>query len=584
MFELLLLVAFIIFISVLFNMSARINVLEKKVSAWSSTAPSPSAVTTQVPINTTGDTGSTSTVAAIYAMPHVATPERSNQLGTWLKENWLSKLGVLLILIGFGWFISYAFVHNWIGPVGRVALGMMVGAVLCLLGAWRIAKDSVQANILLVLGSAIVMITGYAARVVYNFFSPETILLLSAFVAVYIGTLAVKYNREQLAVYGVLVALIAPLFTHATNPSVVGLYLYLAVVSIASVGVSMWRGFGAVNVAAVYGVLMYAAPMIFGLDSNITEVDKIIVVIILSLLSLKYFVVNIFDIVRRGEAVERNAVLVAIGNSLLIFGVVTTLVVEELQSLMLAGWMIIFAAGSLYVSANIKRQTFFYIYALIAIFFLGVATTIELAGPVRTIAFMLEGAIIVLLTYTMTKKLQNSAYMALIMCVPALTTVNSLNSAYWVKGILHADAFVVLLMSVLLFVLGYFFIKQYRSGVDAPIVRTAYIILSYVGAYYAFSYVWLASHVLWQDDIATIASLTVYTVVGVVTYIQGALTEGRPMKRFGSVVLILVILRLVLIDVWAMPLAPRIVTFILIGILLVSTSFIGRKKVAAAQV
>jgi uncharacterized membrane protein len=580
MSELLFLVAFIIFITSFFNMSARIRVLEKKVATWAPTTSSPTAVPTSVPIHT----ATTSAPVATHTMPRAAASEQSSQLGTWLKENWLSKLGVLLILIGFGWFISYAFVHNWIGPVGRVALGMILGAVLCALGAWRIAKDSVQANIFLVLGSAIVMMTGYAARVIYDFFSPETILLLSAFVAVYIGTLAVKYNRENLAVYGTLVALVAPLFTYATDPSVVGLYLYLAVVSIASVAVSMWRSFGGVNVAALYGVLLYAAPMIFGLDASITEPDKIIVVVILSLLSLMYFVVNIFDIVRRGESIERNAVLVAIGNSLLIFGVVTTLVVEELRSLMLAGWMIIFAAGSLYVSANLKKQTFFYIYALIAIFFLGVATTIELAGPVRTIAFMLEGAIIVLLTYTMTKKLQNSAYMALIMCVPALATANSLNGAYWEQGILHADAFVVLLMSVLLFVLGYFFIKQYRAGVDSPIIQTVYIILSYVGAYYAFSYIWLASHALWQNDIATIASLTVYTVVGVVTYLQGAFTDGRPLKRFGSVVLVLVILRLVLIDVWAMPLAPRIVTFILIGILLVSTSFIGRKKLVATQV
>lgn len=579
MYELLLVVSFIILIISMFNMSARLNALEKKIATWSMPAQMPTVASAAALINPV----TLSMTPSAQSMPSAKHAEHPNQLGMWLKENWLSKLGVLLILIGFGWFISYAFVHDWIGPVGRVALGMIVGAVLCLLGAWRITKDAVQASIFLVLGSAIVLMTGYAARVVYDFFSPTTILLLSALVAAYIATLAVKHNREQLAVYGVFVALVAPVFTHASDPSVLGLYMYIAVVSIASVLVSMWRGFGAVNVAALFGILVYTAPMIFGLRPDVLEAEKIIVVIILSLLSLMYFVANIFDIVRRGESVEKNAVYIALGNSLLIFGVVSALVVEELRSLMLAGWMIIFAAGSLYVSANIKRQTFFYIYALIAIFFLGVATTIELSGPVQTIAFMLEGAIIVLLTYTMTKKLLNSAYMAFLMCIPALISLPSLDSSRWGNSILHSDAFVVLLMAVLLFVLGYFFVKRYRAGVDSAAIRSVYIVLYYVASFYACAYVWLSTHALWYDDLATILSLALYTVAGVVTYIQGALVERRPLKRFGSIMLILVIIRLVLIDVWQMPLAPRIVTFILIGILLVSTSFIGRKKIAVAQ-
>ena len=40
----------------------------------------------------------------------------------------------------------------------------------------------------------------------------------------------------------------------------------------------------------------------------------------------------------------------------------------------------------------------------------------------------------------------------------------------------------------------------------------------------------------------------------------------------------LVVAKLLLIDVWNMELALRIVTFVVIGILFVSTSFIGKSK------
>ena len=58
----------------------------------------------------------------------------------WLKEDWLQKLGSLLLLIGLGWFTTYAFMNNWIGPVGRITLGLILGLVVLVLGHFRIKK------------------------------------------------------------------------------------------------------------------------------------------------------------------------------------------------------------------------------------------------------------------------------------------------------------------------------------------------------------------------------------------------------------------------------------------------------------
>jgi uncharacterized membrane protein len=574
MFDFLWIVLFVVLFINVSNLKDTVRRLEKRLNSTSVSTVQQQAGSQTVPVHVpTPSVSGLSGGAQVH--PEV---QGDGPVLAWLKENWLSKLGILLILIGFGWFISYAFVHNWIGPVGRVGLGLAVGALLAALGAWRMSKDAVQANVLIVLGSALVLITGYAARVVYDFFTPASVLMLSALVAVYIATVALMYNREKLAVYGVLIALVAPLFTHAPEPSVVGLYLYLGVITVASVWLAVWRGWGSVNLAALLGVLLYTAPFIFG--ATVGEPDKVAVIIVTSLLSLLFFVVNVFEVVRRGEVYEKSAVYIAVGNALLILGTTLGLVVEELQSLLLAAWMIIFAAGSLYVSAQLKKQTFFYIYGLIAILFLGIATAIELSGPVLTVAFMLEGAIVTLLTYVATKKLANAAGMSLLMVIPALVSLESLEQSRWGTSLAHQDGAVVLLMTIILFVLGFFIAHRYHSQAHPASVRTAYITLLSFAAAYGFAYVWLGSHAIWYEDLATILSLALYTVTGIVAYVQGALTERVALKRFGSVVLVLVIARLVLIDVWQMPLAPRIITFMLIGVLLVSTAFIGRRKKA----
>ena len=52
----------------------------------------------------------------------------------WIREDWLLKLGALLLLVGLSWLASYAFLNNWIGPMGRIALGLVAGTGFIALG------------------------------------------------------------------------------------------------------------------------------------------------------------------------------------------------------------------------------------------------------------------------------------------------------------------------------------------------------------------------------------------------------------------------------------------------------------------
>ncbi len=557
------------------NLASRVSKLEKRLEQVSALA---------VPQSPGASLSSTALPAVPPALSEITktdtivTSAQQDQVVEWLKNNWLSKLGVLLVLIGFGWFMSYAFVHNWIGPVGRIALGFGLGSVLAVLGAWRIGKYAVQANVLLVLGSAAVLLTAYAARVVYDFFTPEVVLMLAFLVAAYITTLSAIYNREKLAVYGALVALAAPLLTHAPEPSAVGLFVYLTVVSVASIWVSIAKGWGSVNFAAILGVLLYCVPFILGTSGDVLQAEKAIVFMMTQVLALLFFAVNVFQILKHGDADVKSAAYIAIANATLIFSVTNTLVVEEMRSVLLAGWMVIFAIGSAFVSARIRQQIFFYIYALIAIFFLGVATVIELSGPVLTVALSIEAALITILTYLATKDIVKSAYMSLLMGLPVLIALPSLNPSLWRGSVFHDHSVVILLVALLLILIGRFLMRHYQKGVHSENVRALYLLHTWAGAVFAFAFIWLASHAVFPENAAIILSLTAYTVIGIGAYLIGTFYEKKMLKYFGATALIFVIARLLIVDVWQMPLGPRIIVFIVTGVLLVSTAFIGRKK------
>ena len=66
--------------------------------------------------------------AAILAGKPISEQEQTpNKFVIWLKEDWLMKLGAFLFIVGFGWFVSYAFANNWVGPFGRISIGIVAG-------------------------------------------------------------------------------------------------------------------------------------------------------------------------------------------------------------------------------------------------------------------------------------------------------------------------------------------------------------------------------------------------------------------------------------------------------------------------
>ena len=54
--------------------------------------------------------------------------ERS--LESRIGSQWFNRIGILAMLIGAAWFLKLAMDNHWIGPLGRVLIGLVAGAGL----------------------------------------------------------------------------------------------------------------------------------------------------------------------------------------------------------------------------------------------------------------------------------------------------------------------------------------------------------------------------------------------------------------------------------------------------------------------
>ena len=47
-----------------------------------------------------------------------------------IGSHWLNRIGIAAVLIGVSYFLKFAFDNNWIGPAGRVAIGLLAGIAI----------------------------------------------------------------------------------------------------------------------------------------------------------------------------------------------------------------------------------------------------------------------------------------------------------------------------------------------------------------------------------------------------------------------------------------------------------------------
>jgi len=496
---------------------------------------------------------------------------KPNAFFVWLTEDILMKLGALLLLMGFGWFVSYAFINNWIGPVGRISLGLLAGAAIMALGTWRIKDYRHQGSIFLILGSGTVLLTLFAARELYEFLTPSISLLVMFMSVAYVAFVSVIYQSEKLALAGLIMAAVAPLLTNTPDPSIMGLMAYLFVVVIGTLWVVRLTGSHLLTLAAVVMMLVYSLPII----AEVAASQETLVLLFAFAFAMIFFITNTLSIIQaKAEAALRAQIFTALGTGAFLTLWIVTVMSEHLQSLAFVSWMVIFSIGTFLVYEKTTNRIPFFIYGAVTVGFLFAATAAELSGEVLTLAFTVEVAAIILIAQRLfaPKIAEKLVYL---LALPIVLSLESIDSRAWNDSILHADFVALVTIGGALGAIGITFL--FAEVVTDTARRIAKVLLG-LSLGYLLMLIWLVLHAILPADVATTSALIIYTVLGLGIFFYGQIHNTRTLQIVGGVILGGVVTRLLLIDVWQMDLVGRIITFFAVGTLLISTAFVGKKK------
>lgn len=492
----------------------------------------------------------------------------------WIKEDFMVKLGAFLLLLAFGWFVSYAFENDWIGPMGQIMLGLITGAFIMMLGIWRIEKHSHQGGIFTVLGSATIILTLFAAREIYDFFSPVSALFLMFVTVALVAFTSVKYDKVVLAWIGLIMAVLSPLFTASPEPDMIGLFNYLLVVVLGTLWVVLLRGWSVLTFTALVLVFLYSLP---NLSDYYSETSTTILMYVFGFVTI-FFIANIIGLIGNDKPQNRKyQIFTAIGTGLFLIVWIVNAAPSEWQSLLLVFWMLAFGLGGFLVYSASENKIPFYIYGSVSIALLAAATAIELDGSSLVIAYTIEIGLLVALVTKLINKVSLSSRLSLLFIAPILMSVESIAKRAWREGIPFGD-FSVLLVLCLTLVITIMYLRE-SYGQEA---KNILMLLVTGAAFYGLTIIWLVLHAGTSPydvnlyDQATMYSLVIYTIIGISVYVLGKRIGNKALVIGGGILLGLVVLRLLFVEVWNMEIAGRIITFLIIGGLFISTAFMRK--------
>lgn len=492
----------------------------------------------------------------------------------WLAEDWLLKLGASLLIIGFGWVVRYAFLNNLIGPVGRISLGIAAGIAFLVFGFWRMKNYVNQGGVFLVLGSTVVILTVFAARYVYDFFTPLTALGIMFLSSAVVGLASVKYKSSPLAVISIVLAGIVPLLTHSPVNDIIGLFTYLIVVVLGTLWITALTGKRDLLAVALAVVSCYSAPVWTGAWAD----ERPVLMLFAYAFTAIFFMANAAGIIHAKDekSVSSDATIAGLNGVFLLLWVMTG-VGAEWQSLVFAAWAGVFAVGGYALFVATQKRAAFYSFAGVGAMLVAAATSAEAHGATLTIAYAVEAGLLSCISYLVLRDVRVAEKIGLLLVVPMALSMGSLDSYAWRSGFLHENFFVLLVLGMVLCGVGLFLKANDGEESQGKNARLYHVALIF-GSLYFYALLWLSLHAGGAyQDVATIACLVIYALIGVIAYVWGR-AEGSMLRTYGAWLLIAVALRLFIIDVWTMELTGRIATFFVVGALMMSTVFIGKNK------
>ncbi len=174
-----------------------------------------------------------------------------------IASHWFNRIGITAVLIGVSYFLKFAFENNWIGPTGRVAIGLLAGIAIVIWSERFRAKDyKAFSYSLKAVGIGTLYLSLWAAFQVYHLVGSGVAFAMMLAVTAATAAMALAEDAQILAAFALAGGFSTPLLLSTGVNRELALFSYVALLDLATLFLVIFRPWRRLLVMSYGGTLI----------------------------------------------------------------------------------------------------------------------------------------------------------------------------------------------------------------------------------------------------------------------------------------------------------------------------------------
>jgi uncharacterized membrane protein len=329
---------------------------------------------------------------------------QSEPLESKIGKLWLNRIGIFAILIGVSYFIKYAFDNGWIGPTGRVALGILAGIGLVLWSEHFRGKGYVAFSYSLkAVGVGTLYLSLWGAFQVYHLVPGWLAFAAMIVVTGFTITLSLTQDAEILAAFALIGGFSTPVLLSTGQNHEIVLFSYVCLLDLAMVAIVASKPWRRLLVGSFIGTAIlyigWFADYYTKAQRPVTEIFVLVFALIFATIPL----LTPLTKSRWHAGFSITLTLLPLFNAAALF--LSLFAMYDTERVTLTWYALGLAAAYLLLSSQFKRRagsdpdvvrTINLLHIAIAIAFITIAIPLKLNAHWITIGWLIESAVLLL--------------------------------------------------------------------------------------------------------------------------------------------------------------------------------------------
>jgi uncharacterized membrane protein len=331
------------------------------------------------------------------ASPKVPEPQPSffeshPDLEKFIGENLINKIGIAILVLAIGYFVKFAIDNNWVGPLGRIGIGVACGAIL--IGIAHRLRNSYKAFSSVLAGGGLAVFYFIITLGHHQFHLPDS--QVAAFVILIVITifavaLSLLYDKQELAVIALVGGFASPFMVSTGKADYDALFIYLLILNTGLLVIAYYKAWRVLNIVSfAFTVLVFG-----GVVYTLTPATYHYGFIYASIFYVLYFAINVANNVKENKKFIGSDFSILLLNTGLYFGVglylLTMMHEEQFRGLFCVSLAVVNLVLSYVLFRNRKVDTnILYLLIGITLTFISLAAPIQLHGNSITLFWATE--------------------------------------------------------------------------------------------------------------------------------------------------------------------------------------------------